>query len=137
MTDTKGADAAELAAAVERLTDAMVSDRPKHWMDVDDVCTLIHGFRTQAARIAELDAMLTHRSDEAQDAERMLLARIAELEAERAGMVAAERERIVSMQADGIAELIRQQERERCAKQLDALGCDHCAAAALDTEAKP
>ena len=56
MTDDKSDDAAELAAAVERLTDAMVSDRPKHWMDVDDVCTLIHGYRIQAARIAELEA---------------------------------------------------------------------------------
>ena len=27
------------------------------------------------------------------------------------------------------AELVRAAEREACAKQLDALGCDHCAAA--------
>jgi ABC-type ATPase with predicted acetyltransferase domain len=27
------------------------------------------------------------------------------------------------------AEIVRADEREACAKQLDALGCDHCAAA--------
>ena len=28
-----------------------------------------------------------------------------------------------------LATLVAQQEREACAKQLDALGCDHCATA--------
>jgi hypothetical protein len=43
--------------------------------------------------------------------------------------VEAERERIIGMQASGLADLIRRHERELCAQQLDALGCDHCAAA--------
>jgi hypothetical protein len=35
----------------------------------------------------------------------------------------------IEFDADVFAHLIAAAEREACAKQLDALGCDHCAAA--------
>ena len=49
------------------------------------------------------------------------LARFAEL------VQAAERERILSTQASGLAEMIRSQERERCAALCDGVAgaCDH------------
>jgi hypothetical protein len=33
------------------------------------------------------------------------------------------------IQIERFAKLVAEAEREECAKQLDALGCDHCAAA--------
>ncbi len=48
----------DLAAAVARLTDALASDRPKHWMDADDVRTLLDGLaETQRERDQALAAV--------------------------------------------------------------------------------
>jgi hypothetical protein len=35
----------------------------------------------------------------------------------------------ICVELDDFAKLVAQHEREACAKQLDALGCDHCATA--------
>lgn len=58
-------------------------------------------------------------------------ARIAELEAERDALQARITAFEVEWDAHGNAraEVARLIEREECAAQLDALGCDHCAAA--------
>jgi len=36
---------------------------------------------------------------------------------------------LCSSELERFAKLVAQHEREACAKQLDALGCDHCATA--------
>jgi hypothetical protein len=49
---------------------------------------------------------------------------VLEVESERASMWPATPEGLAKF-----AELVQAAERERCARRLDALGCDHCAAA--------
>jgi hypothetical protein len=113
MTDTT--KAAALAAAVARLTDAIKvfqwapSVGPvatemdwRDWRhdacDPDTIRTLLDGIATQAARIAELEANGVHSCHpECTRPVCVLQRRVAELEAERAGLVAAERERCAQL----------------------------------------